>query len=517
MSCAVLGFLLSVLVLGVPERGLAEPGSLRVGLPALPPSLDPASALEGPVPLVARQVFDTLLRYTDGGSDVEPALAVQWSVSRDGLVWTFRLREGVRFHDGTPLTSQHVVDSLERLIRPGHPNAPAVNAAAPRLLRGVPGVVKEIRVPDARTVQIALVQPYAPLLAVLAHPALSIVLPSPPGEGKAPFQGTGPFAIAEMTPERIVLEARPGHWAGGPRVGRLVFTTAPDASQAAAALDAQALDLFFPAGAPPRQSGAVSVPGWRIGYLALQTEKEPFSRGKVRRAVATAIDPASISLAVGAAALPLRSFVPTSVWGRRDGPMILEGSPERAKKLLAESGLRRSTPPTLLVADGDIRADMVRAAEAIRASLAAADFAVAVQPESIETAQTLLRAGEHVLALVEERAEAGDPHFLLYPLSTAEGAVKGPRASNFSFYRNPRLDDLLIRASQLSFKPERQKLYVRAQAMLAEDLPWIPIYVRLHWAVARPEVRNLRLHASGNHRLDRVTLEAPAAASAPSR
>lgn len=517
MPRAVLGLLLLVLVLGVPARAPADPGTLRVGLPVLPLSLDPATALEGPVPLVARQVFDTLVRYTDGGSDVEPALAVQWSVSRDGLIWTLRLREGVRFHDGTLLTSQQVVDSLERLIRPGHPNAPAVNAAAPGLLRGVPGIVKEIRVPDGRTVQIALVQPYAPLLTVLAHPALSIVLPSPPGEGKAPFQGTGPFAIVDIAPDRIVLDARPGHWAGGPRIGRLVFTAAPEASQAAAALDAQTLDLFFPAGAPTRQSGAVSVPGWRMGYLAFQTEKEPFSRPKVRRAVAAAIDPASISLAVGAAAVPLRGFVPTSVWGRRDGAVILEGSPERAKKLLAESGFRRSTPPTLLVADGDKQADMVRAAEAIRASLAAADFAVGVQPESIATAHPLLRAGEHDLALVEERAEAGDPHFLLYPLSAAEGAVKGPRASNFSFYRNPRLDDLLIRASQLSFKPERQKLYIRAQAILAEDLPWIPIYVRLHWAVARPEVRNLRLHASGNHRLDRVTLEAPAAAPAPSR
>jgi peptide/nickel transport system substrate-binding protein len=517
MPRAVLGLLLMVLVLGVPERGPAEPGTLRVGLPVLPPSLDPASALDGPVPFLARQVFDTLLRYTDGGSDVEPALAAQWSVSRDGLIWTLRLREGVRFHDGTPLTSQHVADSLERLIRPGHPNAPAVNAAAPRLLRGVPGVVKEIRVPDGRTVQIALVQPYAPLLAVLAHPALSIVLPSPPGEGKAPFQGTGPFAIAEITPERIVLEARPGHWAGGPRVGRLVFTAAPDASQAAAALDAQALDLFFPAGAPTRQSGAVSVPGWRMGYLALQAEREPFSRVKVRRAVAAAIDPASISLAVGAAAVPLQGFVPSSVWARRDGAVILEGSPERAKKLLAESGFRRSNPPMLLVVDGDKRTEMVRAAEAIRASLATADFAVALRPESIEAAHTLLRAGEYAMALVEAQAEAGDPHFLLYPLSTAEGAVKGPGASNFSFYRNPRLDDLLVRASQLSFKPERQKLYIRAQAMLAEDLPWIPIYVRLHWVVARPEVRNLRLHASGNHRLDRVTLEAPAAAPAPGR
>src|SRR5262245_11514935 len=516
MLHAVLGLLLSALVLGVPAHGAAEPSTLRVGLPVLPSTLDPASALEGPVPLVARQVFDTLLRYTDGGSDVEAGLAVQWSVSRDALVWTFRLREGVTFQDGTPLTAQHVVESLERLVRPGHPNAPSVNAAAPRLLRGVPGIVKEVRAADGRTVQISLVQPYAPLLAVLAHPSLSIVLPSPPGDPKGPLLGTGPFAIAELGPERIVLDARPSHWAGGAKVGRLVFTATPDSAQAAAALDAQSLDLFFPAGAPPRQAGAVSVPGWRVGYLALQTEKDPFNRPKVRRAAAAAIDPASISLAAGAAAVPLQGFVPTGVWARRDGAMILEGQPERAKKLLAEAGPRKSTPPALVVADGDRRPDMVRVAEAIRSSLAAADFPVTVRPESIETAQTLLRAGEHMLALIEDRAEAGDPHFLLFPLSAAEGAVKGPQASNFSFYRNPRLDDLLIRASQLSFKPERQKLYVRAQATLAEDLPWIPIYVRLNWAVARPEVRNLRLHASGNHRLDRVTLEAPAA-PAPSR
>jgi ABC-type transport system substrate-binding protein len=121
------------------------------------------------------------------------------------------------------------------------------------------------------------------------------------------------------------------------------------------------------------------------------------------------------------------------------------------------------------------------------------------------------------MALLEARAEAGDPHFLLYPLSASEGAVKGAAASNFSFYRNPRLDDLLIRASQLSFRPERQRLYIRSQAMLAEELPWIPIYVRLHWAVARPEVRNLRLHPSGNPRLDRVTVDSPTAAPAPTR
>jgi ABC-type transport system substrate-binding protein len=158
---------------------------------------------------------------------------------------------------------------------------------------------------------------------------------------------------------------------------------------------------------------------------------------------------------------------------------------------------------------------MLRAGEAIRAALAAADFPVTVQAESRETAQGLLHAGEHLLALLEPRAEVGDPHFLLYPLSTSEGATKGPSASNFSFHRNRRLDDLLIRASQLSFKPERQKLYARAQGILAEEMPWVPIYVRLYWAVARPEVKNLRLHPSGNPRLDRVALDD--AASVPAR
>ena len=88
-----------------------------------------------------------------------------------------------------------------------------------------------------------------------------------------------------------------------------------------------------------------------------------------------------------------------------------------------------------------------------------------------------------------------------------KGRLKGPGALNLSFYRNPHLDDLLIRGSQLSFAPERLRVYSRAQSLLADEVPWIPLYVQLHWVIARPEVQNLRLHPSGAHRLDRVTLE----------
>src|SRR6266498_2825089 len=125
------------------------------------------AALEGTTPLIARQVFDTLVAWREGSTDIEPALATRWNASRDGLVWSFTLREGVRFHDGSPLTALDVAVSFDRQLRP---DAQIAGRAWPALLRGAPGVVKEVRAPNARTVEIALVQPYAALLTVLAHP-----------------------------------------------------------------------------------------------------------------------------------------------------------------------------------------------------------------------------------------------------------------------------------------------------------------------------------------------------------
>jgi peptide/nickel transport system substrate-binding protein len=493
-----------------PSAALAQGGALRVGLSALPSELDPATAVGGSASIIVGQVFDTLVEYGEASSDVQPALADQWTVSRDGLVWVFRLRTGVTFHDGTPLTAQQVVDSLDRTIVPGHALAPTVNPIVPRLLRGTPGVVKEVRATDARTVEIRLVQPYAPLLGALAHPALSIVLAAPARAGGNRWQGTGPFSIAELGGGRIVLEGRPGHWRGGPRLGGLVFVEALDESQAQAAVDAQVLDLFFPVGAPPRLKGAVFAPSWRIGYLALQSEKEPFKRVKARKAVEAALDAGRIAPALGPAASPLQAFLPRGVWGRRDAPPLMQADAALAKRLLVEAGLTSGTATSLLILPGDHGVDQVRVAEAIRASVAAAGITATIQTEAPDAALALVQNAEAQLVLAEARVEAGDPHFLLYPLSTSEGATKGAAATNFSFYRDNRIDDVLIRASQLFFRPERQRLYVRAQALLADSLPWIPLYVRLYWAVSRPELRNLRLHPSGTPRLDRVWIEGPA-------
>jgi peptide/nickel transport system substrate-binding protein len=479
---------------------------VRIGVAGLPPTLDPTASLEGAGPLVARQVLDTLVTYRESSTDVEPALAVRWAVSRDALVWSFTLRDGARFHDGTPLTAKEAAASFERWLKPeGRPPNAAIVWGA--LLRGVPGVVKDVRAADARTLQFVLSQPYAPLITVLAHPGFGITKLVTAADGTAALIGSGPYRVAETSAGRMVLDAVAGHWSGGARAERLVFLEVGTDEHAEAEMDARALDLWFPATPPRRAEGALTIPGLHVGFLAMQTEKAPFSRKKIRQAVAAALDPPVIGLTLGRAALPLLSFLPPGVWARREGSPVIGGSRQAVAALLKEGGFTQGSKVTLIVPSDPLGVNRAKLGEALQLMLQAAEIGVQLRVESADVARAASQSGAHDLVLGEALVAGGDPHFLLYPLSTTEGAEKGARASNLSFHRSPRLDDVLIRASQLSFRAERQRLYQRAQAMLADDVPWIPLYVRLLWGVVRPEVRGLRLHPSGLHRLNTVWLE----------
>jgi peptide/nickel transport system substrate-binding protein len=504
LSVVLLACLFSSLI--APTSTLAQARrELRVGVVGVPLVLEPAYALEGATPLIARQVFDTLVAYREGSTDVEPALATRWTVSRDALTWSFTLRNGVTFHDGAPLTANDVVASFGRHLK-ADPAAPPTAWAA--LLRGVPGVIKEVRAVDRNTVNIVLVQPYAALLTVLAHPAMSIARVGAPVDGLTRLVGTGPFRIVDSSPGRTALEAVSSHWSGRARTERIVFLEVANDDNAEAEFAANALDVWFPPGPPRRTEGALSIPGLHVGYLAFQTEKEPFSRKKLRQAVAAALDPAILGVALERAAVPLQSFLPAGAWARREGSPVLGGTREQAKILLRDGAWPQGATPVLLVASDTEGVNVIKLAESMATMLGAADIPVRVKPEPGEMVRGALQSGAHELALAEASVVGGDPHLFLFPLSTSEGARPGPRALNFSFYRNPRLDDVLIRASQLSSRQERARLYQRGQALLADDMPWLPIYVKLVWGVARSEVRNLRLHPTGFHRLAPVVLDA---------
>jgi peptide/nickel transport system substrate-binding protein len=480
---------------------------VRIGVVGLPATLDPMAALEGAGALVSRQVFDTLVAYRDSSTDVEPALATRWAVSRDGLTWSFTLREGARFHDGTPLTAREAAASFERWLK-AEARPPGGGMVWTTLLRGIPGVVKDVHAPDARTLRFVLLQPYAPLLTVLAHPGFGVARSATGPDGSPTLVGSGPYRLAEVAPGRMVLEAVAGHWTGGARAPRLVFLEMGSDEQAEGELDARGLDVWLPPGPPRRTDGALSIPGLHVGFLALQTEKAPFARHKIRQAVAAALDPTVLGAALGRAAVPLRSFLPPGVWARREAAALIGGSKQTVAALLREGGFVQGKGATLLVPVGEpTSVNRPKLAEALYLMLHAADITVDLRIEPADAARSTTQSGAHDLVLGEAAVTGGDPHFLLYPLSTSEGAEKGARVSNLSFHRSPRLDDVLIRASQLSFRTERQRLYQRAQALLADEVPWIPLYVRLVWAVARPEVRGLRLHPTGVHRLHNVWLE----------
>jgi len=297
----------------------------------------------------------------------------------------------------------------------------------------------------------------------------------------------------------------------GNRVERLVFVEMADEAEAEAAFEAGTLDVWLPEGPPRRPENALSTPGTRVGLLVWQTEKEPFARKKVRQGLAAALDPILIGASLGQGAVPLQSFLPPGIWGRREGPPLLGGNREAARRLLAAGGVPKGFTPTLLVPDLPGPVNPSQVAESIATALAGANVPIVTRVEPLDTVRALTQAGDYDMALVEASVEGGDPHLFLYPLSTTEGATKGPHALNVSFYRNPRLDDLLIRASQLAFRPERQHLYSRAQALMAEELPWLPVYVRLRWAVVRPGVSGLRLHPTGLHQLDTLSVDQPAA------
>jgi peptide/nickel transport system substrate-binding protein len=492
--------LLALFVVSPPDAPGQTRKELRVGVAGIPSALDPAASIDGAGPLIARQVFDTLVAYREGTTDVDPSLATRWAVSRDGLAWTFTVRDGARFHDGSPVTAAEVAASFQRILaREG--------AVWPTLLRGRPGVVKEVRASDAHSVQFLLVQPYAPLLTVLAHPGFGIARMFTASDGTTRFVGSGPYRVVDSAPGRVALEAVAGHWGSPPRAERIVFLEVATDENAEAEFDARALDIWFPPAPPRRMTGALSIPGLRVGYLAFQTEKEPFSRKRIRSAVAAALDPAAIGAALESAAVPLQSFLPPGVWARREGSPVLGGTRQAVRSLLADGGWPKGHKPTMLTTGETAPVNIPRLAAALEASLGSADIPIQVRIEPADVVQATLQAGDHALALVEATVSGGDPHLLLFPLSTSESAAKGARALNYSFYRNPRLDDVLVRASQLSSRVERARLYQRAQALLAEDLPWLPIYVRLVWGVARPEVRNLRLHPTGFHRLTGVSLD----------
>ena len=483
----------------------APAGELHVGVPRLPGTLDPADARDPSQLLAIRLVYQGLVAFGDRG-DIEPALATAWTVSRDGLVWTFRLRQDVQLHDGTPLGPDEVVQALAERISDDEPPDKAPAWVPP--FRGAARIVREVRRGEGTSIQIVVAQPYAPLLALLAHPGLAIAVPRSGG----PRVGSGPYRSVELTPDRLALEAATTWRGEAPLSARLILHPVAD--------DAAALAGLAPGGplhaslvtAPPSWAAVglqvVSGPTWRMGLLALRADRGLTSRKTVRQAVALALDPGLLRPALGQWAAPHAAWLPPGAWAVRDGgPLLFDAA--RARRLLAQVA-PIDPSMTLLASDQVSGPEAAAITEAIRISLGAPGFRVRVRLEPPDAAEAAARQGTAELTLHEETLDVNDPDLFFRRLLGTDGATPGT-ATNVAFFRSPLVDGMLTRAGQLGYRPERLRLYQRLQTLLADELPYVPLYVRVQWMVARPAVKGIRLDPGGLHRFERMMFEPPPA------
>lgn len=307
--------------------------------------LDPALVTDGESAKVMNNIYDNLVRYKPGSTDVEPALAESWKVSEDGKVWTFYLRKNVKFHDGTPFNAEAVKFNIERQLPP---KATKDMAYADFTY----GMIEKVEVVDDYTVKITLKYPYAPFLANLAMglsaPMISPTAAKKYGENYSQNPvGTGPFMFVKWDKEQqIVLKANKSYWGGAPKVDRVIFKVVKENAVRANELLAGSVDMIDgvdPNDVPRLQKDSnvtiLTAPGMNINYLGLRTDKKPFDDPRIRQAISMAINREAIvkSLYQDKAILA-NGPLPPNLFGYVKDLKPYPYDPEKAKALLKEAG-----------------------------------------------------------------------------------------------------------------------------------------------------------------------------------
>lgn len=465
-----------------------DPTTLVVVQGAAPQSLDPLRATDNESIAFGAVVFEGLVRWRPGTLEIEPGLAEQWQVAPDRLSWTFELRRGVVFHDGSPFDADAVVFSFERVIDPSHPNYLGADAT---YWRSLISSVTKVTAVNPTTVRIALSGPYTPLLSNLV--LFPIVSPAAVRRFGDRFRdhpvGSGPFQFegAKMG-EYVTVTRHDRYWGPRPAVSRIVFRVIGDARQRLVELESGAADL-----AQQISSDELSfvdlhpaltlhtAPGNNVTYLAFNLERRGFRDVRVRRAVAHAIDRDPIvKLAYQGHAVEADSPLPPSDWAHYTSPNRAAFDRRLARRLIeeaiADGAFDRNATYSLYV-PATSRVYMpqpVRVARLIQAALAQLGIRTELVLQPYQEHRESLRKGSHDLALFGWVGDNGDPDNFLYVLFDSDKTLP-PNAQNFAYYRNHEVDRLLRAAQAATDQGTRRDLYRTIQDQLASELPSIPL------------------------------------------
>ncbi|QYJ15421.1 Periplasmic dipeptide transport protein [Rubrobacter xylanophilus DSM 9941] len=493
--------------IGGGQQGGGEEGVFTFGRGADSVGLDPINVTDGESLIVCRQVFDGLLDFKPETTDLVPALATEIPEPEEGgRVYTFRLREGVTFHDGEPFNAEAVVFNFERWKNTDNPYHKGGGSQSSNFAyyAGMFGgfdddsVIESVEAVDERTVRFTLREVQAPFLRNIAMSPFGIASPRAIRENVEQFWknpvGTGPFKFVSWDQGATVrLEKNPDWWGtdlpeeeggGGPFVDRVVFRSIPDNTARVAALSGGQLsgaDGLTPDDVPTIEEDpdlkVITRPPMNIGYLAMNVQKEPFNDRRVRLAVVHAINmPEIVEAFFGDTGQVASNAYPPTIPYFREETKPYEYDPERARQLLREAGLGDGFEAELwyMPIPRPYMPDGKGIAQAMQRDLREVGIDVRLVTREWGTYLEETGRGAHDMCLLGWTGDNGDPDNFLNVLLSSKAATETD-AQNVAYYKNPELDRILERAASTIDEDERRRLYVRAQEIVYEDAPWAPI------------------------------------------
>ncbi|MCL2874314.1 MAG: ABC transporter substrate-binding protein [Defluviitaleaceae bacterium] len=474
---------------------------LNWALGAMPPSLDSTMALDMPGSQVGKLIHQTLFTH-DHNMEVVGLLATDWEFidAQTLRVW---IREGVRFHDGSPLTAEDVAWSLERAGRSPH-------------VAMVANMIDSVTVEDEYQVLIELEIPFAAILSNLAHTSTSIknrAAIESVGEEVHQFApvGLGPFRVTEyVSGDRIELVRFDDFWGTAPVLESITVRAIPDGSMRAIELETGNIDLAY--GILPadfnrlRNDPSVNVMstfGWQADFIGFNLNRAPFDDVRVRQAILYAIDEeAMVEAALQGTSAPVNGPLSDLVWGSISAELPGRPfNPERARELLAEAGLADGFSTSIWTNQNEVRIDM---ATILQSDLAMVGIDVDIEIIEWGAYLELTAAGEHDMFILGWVASTGDADYGLFPThhSSAHGAT-----GNRSFFANAEVDRLL-EEGRAEIDPQRRlEIYAEAQRIIFEEAPMFYTHQSETLIGTSPDLRGLQLRPNLHHTLTTIFFE----------
>ncbi|DAC72822.1 MAG TPA: ABC transporter substrate-binding protein [Thermoplasmata archaeon] len=494
--------------------------------------LDPADVTDQESTARTDSIFEGLVEYKSGTTEIQPCLATSWNFSTDGKNITFTLRHDVEFHDGTDFNADAVVFSFERQYNTSHPYHQYGEWAYWGYMFSDITKVKKI---DTYTVTIMLQKPNAAIMTSLAMFTVSIVSPTNAAKwGADAFKhpcGTGPFKFVEwVKDDHITLEANKEYWRGRPKIDTVIFRVMKDPYPRLLALQANEIQgmefpdpAYFDVIKADSNLTLLAEPGLNIGYLAMnngygyndtnhngvrdpdepwvQTPGyfAPFTNRTVRQAINYAINKTAIvQNFYKGTAIVAKNGMPPFMLGYNDNITDYSYDPEKAKELLTEAGYPNGFNTTLWVmpVSRPYMFDPTRIGEAIQSYLAAVNVTVQIFMIDWATYLAKIQAGEHPMCLLGWTGDNGDPDNFMNVLYGANQCTLGT-AGNVAFYNNTQVQNLFTAALETYNDTERAELYKDAQEIIHEDAPFVYLAHANQHMVFRSNVKGYVMNPAG--------------------